>query len=186
MQDARAVAALSHPNIATLWDVGEADGQTYLAYEFAAGRSLREEAGGAAMNPRRALDLAIQIADGVADAHSRTASSTATCAPTPIIVTAKGSAKILDFGLAQWTRGGACCATARPRIPTRCRPSRRRCSATCRRSRRSAAPSIRAPTSSRIGTLTYELVTGKNPFAAATAGATVMNVIQGKFTPASV
>ena len=64
LEDAHAAAGLSHPNIATLWDVGEADGQTYLAYEFAAGRSLREESGGAAMNPRRALDLAVQIADG--------------------------------------------------------------------------------------------------------------------------
>src|SRR5216684_2697213 len=47
LEDAGAAARLSHPNIATLWDIGEADGHTYLAYEFAAGRSLREEAGGA-------------------------------------------------------------------------------------------------------------------------------------------
>src|SRR5436190_13670250 len=43
VDDARAAAVLSHPNIATLWDVGEADGQTYLAYELAAGRTLLEE-----------------------------------------------------------------------------------------------------------------------------------------------
>src|SRR4249919_795909 len=70
LEDARAAARLSHPNIATLWDVGDADGHAYLAYEFASGRSLLEESGGAAMNPRRALDLAVQIADGVAEAHS--------------------------------------------------------------------------------------------------------------------
>src|SRR5258708_39902088 len=50
LEDARASALLSHPNIATLWDVGEADGQTYLAYEFAAGRTRRVEPGGVARN----------------------------------------------------------------------------------------------------------------------------------------
>src|SRR6188508_3165739 len=62
LDDARAAAGLSHPNIATLWEVGDAEGQPYLAYEFASGRSLLEECGGAPMNPRRALDLAVQIA----------------------------------------------------------------------------------------------------------------------------
>src|SRR6185437_2609978 len=53
LEDARAASALSHPNIATLFDVGEADGVPYLAYEFAAGRSLRDECAGVPMNPRR-------------------------------------------------------------------------------------------------------------------------------------
>src|SRR5258708_215352 len=105
LEDARASAMLSHPNIATLWDVGDAEGQTYLAYEFAAGHTLREESGGVAMNPRRALDLAVQIADGVADAHSHGIIH-GDLRPDNIIVTAKGSAKILDFGLAPWTKGG--------------------------------------------------------------------------------
>src|SRR5436190_20647991 len=111
LEDAHAAAALSHPNIGTLWDVGEADGQTYLAYEFAAGRSLREESGGVAMNPRRALDLAVQIADGVADAHARGIIH-GDLRPETVMVTAKGSAKILDFGMAPWTRGGAARAAA--------------------------------------------------------------------------
>src|SRR5262245_36895978 len=106
LEDAQAASRLSHPNIATLWDVGEADGQTYLAYEFIAGRRLREEAGGAPMNPRRALDLAIQIADGVADAHANGIIH-GDLRPDTVMVTGKGSAKILDFGMAPWTRGGA-------------------------------------------------------------------------------
>src|SRR5579859_5272913 len=70
LDDARAASALSHPNIATLFDVGEADGVHYLAYEFAAGRTLRDESGGASMPPRRAVDLAVQMADGVATGHA--------------------------------------------------------------------------------------------------------------------
>src|SRR6516165_2934984 len=55
LEAAGAATALSHPNIATLFDVGESGGVHYLAYEFAAGRTLRDECGGASMNVRRAL-----------------------------------------------------------------------------------------------------------------------------------
>ncbi|HET7699199.1 MAG TPA: serine/threonine-protein kinase [Vicinamibacterales bacterium] len=180
---ASAAATLSHPNIATLWDVGEADGVHYLAYEFAAGRRLRDESAGVPMNPRRALDLAIQIADGVADGHAHGIIH-GDLRPDTIVVTTKGSAKILDFGLAPWTNGGA----------LRSRAAR-------------AADDLPAETVSVIGylspeqalgdtvdqrtdvfslgTLTYELVTGRNPFAAATASDTIVNVIQGSIPPPS-
>ncbi|HEX9366138.1 MAG TPA: serine/threonine-protein kinase [Vicinamibacterales bacterium] len=184
LQDARAMTVLSHPNIATLWDVGEADGKTYLAYEFAAGRALREESGGAAMNPRRALDLAVQIADAVADAHSAGIIH-GDLRPDTIIVTAKGNAKVLDFGLAPWTKGGMLRASA-ARNPDALPPES--VSVIGYLSPEQAIGSAVDPRTDvfSIGTLTYEMVTGKNPFAAATAAATVMNVIQGKFTPASI
>ena len=184
VQDARAMTVLSHPNIATLWDLGEADGRTYLAYEFAAGRSLREESGGAAMNPRRALDLAVQIADAVADAHSAGIIH-GDLRPDTIIVTAKGNAKVLDFGLAQWTNGGMLRASA-ARNPDTLPPES--VSVLGYLSPEQAIGSAVDPRTDvfSIGALTYEMVTGRNPFAAPTAAATVMNVIQGKFTPASV
>src|SRR5436190_1880172 len=183
LEDARAAAALSHPNIATLWDVGEAEGQTYLAYEFAAGRSLREESGGVAMNPRRALDLAVQIADGVADAHSHGIIH-GDLRPETIIVTAKGNAKVLDFGLAQWTRGGMVRAGAAGNpeaVPAES------LSVLGYLSPEQAIGSAVDPRTDvfSIGALTYEMVTGKNPFASATPAVTMMKVIQGKYTPAS-
>lgn len=183
LEDARAAAVLSHPNIATLWDVGEADGHTYLAYEFAAGRSLLEESGGAAMNPRRALDLAVQIADGVADGHAHGIIH-GDLRPDTIIVTGKGNAKVLDFGLAPWTTGGMLRASA-ARNPDALPPES--ASVLAYLSPEQAIGSgvdFRTDVFS-IGVLTYEMVTGRNPFVAPTAAATVMNVIQGKFTPAS-
>ncbi len=183
LEDAQAAAGLSHPNIATLWDIGEADGQTYLAYEFAAGRSLREESGGAAMNPRRALDLAVQIADGVADAHSHGIIH-GDLRPETIIVTAKGNAKVLDFGLAQWTRGGMVRASAAGN-PDALTPE-----AAAILGYLSPEQAIGSAVDPRtdvfsIGTLTYEMVTGRNPFAGGTPAVTMMKVIQGKATPAS-
>jgi serine/threonine protein kinase len=181
LEDARAAARLSHPNIATLWEVGDAEGHAYLAYEFASGRSLLEECGGAPMNPRRALDLAVQIADGVAEAHSHDILH-GDLRPETIIVTAKGNAKVLDFGLAPWTNGGMLRARA-AKDPDGLPPESAGVLGYLSPEQvLGGAVDPRTDVFS-IGALTYYLVTGKNPFGAPTAGATVLNVIQGKFTP---
>src|SRR5258705_13610034 len=70
MERARGMSALSHPNVTTLFDVGEHDGRIYIVFEFLKGQSLRSEMGGRPINIRRAADLAMQMADAVADAHA--------------------------------------------------------------------------------------------------------------------
>jgi serine/threonine protein kinase len=183
LDDATAAAALSHPNIATLWDMGEAEGFHYLAYEFAAGRRLRDETGGGAMNPRRALDLAVQIADGVADGHSHDVLH-GDLRPDTIVVTTKGSAKILDFGMAPWTLGGALRTRAAKSADSL---SPDTASVLAYMSPEQALGGAVDPRTDvfSLGTLTYELVTGRNPFTAATAAETIVNVIQGSVVPPS-
>jgi eukaryotic-like serine/threonine-protein kinase len=183
LEDARAAAVLSHPNIATLWDVGEADGHTYLAYEFAAGRSLLEECGGAPMNPRRALDLAVQIADGVADGHAHGVIH-GDLRPETIIVTAKGNAKVLDFGLAPWTKGGLLRVLA-AKDPDALPPESIAVLGYLSPEQVVGGAFDRRSDVFSIAVLTYEMITGKNPFAGHTASSTVVNVTQGKFVPAS-
>ena len=99
---ARAAAAVSHPNIATTYEVGEDQGHVFLATEFVAGQPLNTLISGHPLNPRRAIDLAVQIADGLADAHVQDVVHRG-ITPAAIIVTPKGNAKILDFGLSAWT-----------------------------------------------------------------------------------
>ena len=106
LRDARAAAALSHPNIAALYEIGDAEGRLFLVFEFVPGETLKTAIAGRALNPRRAIDLGIQIADALADAHAAGIVHR-DIKPDNIIVTPKGSAKILDFGLAAWTLGGA-------------------------------------------------------------------------------
>jgi serine/threonine-protein kinase len=101
LQDARAAAAVSHPNIATLYEVGEEDGRVYLVYEFMQGQKLKTVIGGTPLNPRRAIDLASQIADALADAHAADVVHGSITSDT-VFVTPKGNAKIADFGLAWW------------------------------------------------------------------------------------
>src|SRR5439155_22787021 len=165
------------------WDAGEADGQTYLAYEFIAGRRLRDEAGGVAMNPRRALDLAIQMADGVSDAHAHGILH-GDLRPDTVMVTAKGSAKILDFGMAPWTKGGALRARAASE------PDALPADAVSVLAYLSPEQALGGAVDPRtdvftLGIMVYELLTGKNPFAAATPGQTAVNVIQAHFAPVS-
>src|SRR5712691_2297664 len=107
LRDARAAAAVSHPNIVTLYEVGEDGGRLYLVNEFVQGQTLKTIIAGRPLNPRRAVDLAGQIAEALADAHAADLVHGAITADA-IVVTPKGHAKITDFGLAMWsTAGGA-------------------------------------------------------------------------------
>jgi serine/threonine-protein kinase len=174
MSDARLAATLSHPNIATLWDVGEDGGQIYLAYEFIAGSPLRAQMAGRSMNVRHALELGAQIADALSEGHSRGVIH-GDLRPETIAVSAKGSAKILDFGMARWTRGGV--VRARAAIDPGSLAA-------------DAAPIVRymspeqvlgveADARSDVFTLSvilYEMVTGRHPFAGGTPSAILIQI----------
>src|SRR4051794_6300844 len=106
VREARATAALSHPNIAALYEIGEDQGQLFLVFEFVPGEPLSAVIAGRPLNVRRAVDFAIQIADALAEAHGEGIIHR-DIKPANIIITPKDKAKILDFGLATWTAGGA-------------------------------------------------------------------------------
>lgn len=182
-RDAEAAMRLSHPNIATLWDAGETGGQAYLAYEFIAGRSLRDEAGGAAMNPRRALDLMIQIADGVADAHANGVMH-GDLRPDTVMVTAKGSAKILEFGMAPWTRGGQLRAAAVRNADALTADAIPVVAYLSPEQALGVAVDARSDIFS-LGIVAYEMITGDSPYAADTAPRTMVNVIKAYAAPPS-
>lgn len=99
LDKARSLISLSHPNVTTLFDAGEHEGRLFLAFEFLKGQSLRAELAGRPMNVRRAVELAIQMADAVADAHAA-GFVHGGLSPDSIVITAKGHAKIPAFELA--------------------------------------------------------------------------------------
>jgi serine/threonine protein kinase len=98
-RDVRATAAVSHPNIAAVYELAEDHGRLWLATEFAPGETLLATIGGQPINPRRAADIAVQIADALAEGHAHgIVHGHLTSAA--VIVTTKARAKVLDFGLA--------------------------------------------------------------------------------------
>jgi serine/threonine protein kinase/Tol biopolymer transport system component len=97
-QEARAVAALNHPNIVSVFDIGESGGIAYIVSELIEGTSLRD----VTLTTRKIVDVAAQVADGLAAAH-RAGITHRDLKPDNIMLTPDGRAKILDFGLAKVT-----------------------------------------------------------------------------------
>jgi serine/threonine protein kinase/tetratricopeptide (TPR) repeat protein len=99
-QEAQAVAALNHPNIVALHDIGTYEGSPYLVSELLEGGSLRERLAVAPLSPPKAMELAVQIAQGLAAAHEKGIIHR-DLKPENLFVTRDGQAKILDFGVAK-------------------------------------------------------------------------------------
>jgi serine/threonine protein kinase len=99
-REARAASALNHPNIVTIYDIGNAGGVAFIAMEYLSGGSVRERLAEGRLTLDEALDLAGQVAQGLAAAHARGVVHR-DLKPGNIMITADGGAKIVDFGLAK-------------------------------------------------------------------------------------
>jgi Tol biopolymer transport system component/predicted Ser/Thr protein kinase len=102
-QEARAASALNHPNILTVYDIGESDGAVYIAMELVEGKTLRElVVSGEPLPTKKLLDYAVQISEGLAKAHAAGIVHR-DLKPENLMISKDGFVKILDFGLAKLT-----------------------------------------------------------------------------------
>ena len=106
IREAKAAAALQHPNICTVYEIDEVDGQTFIAMAYLDGKELSQEIESGPLKVERLLDLAEQAARGLQEAHGKGVVHR-DIKPANIMVTTQGQAVLMDFGLAQLAHGGS-------------------------------------------------------------------------------
>ncbi len=100
IHEAKAASALNHPNICTIHEIDEAEGQQFIAMEFVEGASLKEKIAAGPLKIDEAINLATQVAEGLQAAHEKGITHR-DIKPANVMITNKGQAKIMDFGLAK-------------------------------------------------------------------------------------
>ena len=101
IREAQAASAINHPNVCVIHEVGETeDGRSFIAMEYVEGESLSAKIGGQPLAPKEIVDIGMQVADGLSEAHAKGIVHR-DIKPSNIAITPRGQAKILDFGLAR-------------------------------------------------------------------------------------
>jgi serine/threonine protein kinase/Tol biopolymer transport system component len=187
-QEARSASALNHPNILTVYDIGEADGALYIAMELVEGKTLRElVASGEPLPTKRLLDLAVQIAEGLAKAHAAGIVHR-DLKPENLMVSKDGYVKILDFGLAKLTETAA--AQDQSALPTAVAPPTEPGTVMGTAGYMSPEQASGQPVDYRsdqfsFGSILYEMATGKKAFQRKTGAETLAAIIRDDPEPLS-
>jgi serine/threonine protein kinase/tetratricopeptide (TPR) repeat protein len=172
VQEAQAAAALNHPHIATIYEIDEVEGETFIAMGYIDGQSLKQKIESGPLKLDQALEIAIQVAEGLQEAHDmgivhRDIKSA------NIMVTSKGQAKIMDFGLAKLagrmeiTKTGTTMGTAAYMSPEQAR----------------GEPVDHRTDIWSLGVVLYEMLSGQLPFKSEYEQAVVYSILNEEPEP---
>jgi eukaryotic-like serine/threonine-protein kinase len=176
LQEARAASALSHPNVAHIYEIGEAQGTHFIAMEYVEGEGLDKKIGGRPLEVNEILEIAIQIADALDEAHSKGIIHR-DIKSSNIMIAARGRVKVLDFGLAKLSApGGGADLTSDSQLATRVKTSPGIVMGTVNYMSPEQAMGREVDQRTDIfsfGVVLYEMSTGRLPFSGATITETI-------------
>ena len=188
-QEARAVLALNHPNVVTVYDIGEAGGVHFISTEFVEGQTLRERMAHARLTVSEAIEIAAQVAGAIAYAHDKGVIHR-DLKPENIMLRPDGYVKVLDFGIAKLTERGAATTTdpneAQTRMKVETSPGMVM-----------GTPHYMSPEQARgkkvdertdtwsLGAVLYEMLTGRPPFEGETPSDIIGLILQRDAAPLS-
>ena len=189
LQEARAAAALSHPNIAHIYEIGEADDGYFIAMEFVEGLALDKKIGGRTLPIAESLDIAIQITDALDEAHSKGITHR-DIKSSNIMIAPRGRVKVLDFGLAKVSQTTSTSEQiSDSQLATRVKTSPGVVMGTVNymSPEQASGKEVDARTDIwSVGVVLYEMVTGRLPFEGTTPSHIIVAILEKEPLPLSL
>ncbi|MEK6323140.1 MAG: protein kinase [Acidobacteriota bacterium] len=183
VREAKAAAKLDHPNICSVYEIGEADGRSFIVMQYVEGETLASRIHHKPLELRESLDIVVQVADALAEGHSRGIIHR-DIKPQNIMITARGQVKVLDFGLAKILREREVLESESATQSLLSEPGMIMGTVPYMSPEQVRGETLDARSDIfSFGAVVYEVVAGRQPFAAESAAATLSAILTQEAAP---